>query len=94
MKLDGQESLAVAQLPISAVDDQDNIADDERARLHTALDRSLKDAAAGRLHRAEYFSTSYAHAIVCVFASRSQRGLAKIFSRWTSGERRSPEART
>ncbi len=53
MKLDDQERLEVAQLLLSTVDDQDNPADDERARLHAALDRSLKDADAGRLHHAD-----------------------------------------
>ncbi len=37
MKLDDQERLEVAQLLLSTVDDQDNLADDERARLHAAL---------------------------------------------------------
>lgn len=53
MKLDDLERLEVAQLLLATVDDQDNLADDERARLHAALDRSLKDADAGRLRDAD-----------------------------------------
>lgn len=53
MKLDDKERLEVAQLLLSTVDDQDNLDDDERERLHAALDRSLADAHAGRLHDAD-----------------------------------------
>ncbi len=53
MKLDDKERLEVAQLLLSTVDDQDDLDDDERVRLHAALDRSLKDADAGRLHDAD-----------------------------------------
>lgn len=52
MRLDEQERLEVVQLLLSTVDDQDNLADDERARLHAALDRSVEDATSGRLHDA------------------------------------------
>jgi len=53
MKLDDKERLEVAQLLLSTVDDQDDLDDDERERLHAALDRSLADADAGRLHDAD-----------------------------------------
>ncbi|MBL9017767.1 MAG: hypothetical protein JNL83_26505 [Myxococcales bacterium] len=52
MKLDDKERLEVAQLLLSTVDDQDDLDDAERGRLHAALDRSLKDIDAGRLHDA------------------------------------------
>lgn len=53
MKLDDRDRLDVAQLLLSTVDDQDTLADDERARLHAALDWSLTDADAGRLYDAD-----------------------------------------
>lgn len=52
MKLDDQERLEVAQLLLSTVDDEDDLADDERGRLHAALERSLADIKTGRVHDA------------------------------------------
>ena len=52
MDLDDKERLEVAQLLLATVDDDDDLDDAERARLHAALERSLDDIKAGRVHDA------------------------------------------
>ena len=61
MKLDERERVEVAQLLLSTVDARDDEADEadlddldegESARLHAALERSLDDIRAGRVHDA------------------------------------------
>jgi len=51
--VDDRERVEVAQQLLSTVDDPDSLDDDERARLQAALNRSLADADAGRLHDAD-----------------------------------------
>lgn len=55
MKLDDRERVEVAQLLLSTVEDEedeDDLDERELARLHAALERSLEDIKAGRVHDA------------------------------------------
>lgn len=52
MELDDRERLEIAQALLSTFDDDDDLDDAERARLHLALQRSRDDIRAGRLHDA------------------------------------------
>jgi hypothetical protein len=54
MKLDDRERVEVAQLLLSTVEgeDEDDLGEEETSRLHAALDRSLEDIKAGRVHDA------------------------------------------
>lgn len=54
MQLDARERVEVAQLLLSTVEDEheDDLDAEETARLHAAMDRSLEDIKAGRVHDA------------------------------------------
>lgn len=55
MRLDDRERVEVAQLLLSTVEDDEDVDDldeAETARLHAALERSLDDIKAGRVHAA------------------------------------------
>lgn len=54
MKLDDRERVELAQLLLSTVEDEDedDLDEGETSRLHAALDRSLDDIKAGRVHDA------------------------------------------
>ena len=52
MRLDDLERLELAQLLLSTVDDGDDLDEDDRVRLHAALERSLEDVRAKRVHDA------------------------------------------
>ncbi len=52
MKLDDRERLEVAQLLLLTVDSEDDLSEDERDRLHAALDRSVDDVVTGRVRDA------------------------------------------
>lgn len=52
MKLERPERLELAQLLLSSIDDEDDLDDEDRVRLHAALERSLEDIKAGRVHDA------------------------------------------
>lgn len=64
MKLDDRERIEVAQLLLSTVEDdqdEDDLDEAETARLHAALERSLDDIKAGRVHDAslvEFFRSA------------------------------------
>jgi len=53
-ELDDKQRLEVAQLLLATVDRDDDLEDADRERLHAALDRSLEDIKAGRLHDARH----------------------------------------
>jgi hypothetical protein len=52
MKLDDRERVEVAQLLLSTVEDEDDLDEAETSRLHAAMERSLEDIKAGRVHDA------------------------------------------
>ncbi len=55
MRLDDRERVEVAQLLLSTVEDdenEDDLDEAETSRLHAALERSLDDIKAGRVHDA------------------------------------------
>jgi hypothetical protein len=52
MGLDDRERVELAQLLLSTVEDEDDLDEHETSRLHAALERSLDDMKAGRVHDA------------------------------------------
>jgi hypothetical protein len=85
MRLDDRERVEVAQMLLSTVEDdedEDDLDEAETARLHAALERSLDDIKAGRVHDAAYRVQ---------LTSEARRQLVEIGEWWMENRRKAPD---